>query len=260
MVSLDMIRSEVEKRLGEDMNRKSVEVRADLLDDALADAAVQLQVRLRQVEYEVIEKGSSGVLGIGKRPWVIRASGMALQRASAEEPEDNLFGPDGLEEASVPVDADGKFYIRRFESNLMLKIVPPAGAGVPVSYRDVIQKLKRQDTVSLEENNIKRLVEEGTGGEYVPVGIFSHNRANDAVLVVDISEDGMYASITVSPPTAGGAEISPDYILRSLKTQGVMVGISQEKISSFVDNPVYGQPYIVSEGIVPSDGRDDYIA
>ena len=72
MVSLDDIREELKKRLELDNKLHHVEVHASTVDEALADAAVQLDVRTDKLEYEVIERGSDGFLGIGKKPWKLK--------------------------------------------------------------------------------------------------------------------------------------------------------------------------------------------
>ena len=68
MVTLDDIRAELEKKLQIDHLLRTIEVRADTLDEALADAAVQLETKVSYLEYEVIERGSEGFLGIAKKP------------------------------------------------------------------------------------------------------------------------------------------------------------------------------------------------
>ncbi len=50
-----------------------IEVRAKTIDDAITDALVQLGVTSDQLEYEVIEKGSAGFLGINRKDAVIKA-------------------------------------------------------------------------------------------------------------------------------------------------------------------------------------------
>ena len=49
-----------------------IEVSAKTVDDALTDALVQLGVTSDQIEYEVIEKGSTGFLGFNSKPAVIK--------------------------------------------------------------------------------------------------------------------------------------------------------------------------------------------
>lgn len=53
------------------MNESTVS--AKTLDDAITEASIQLGVASDQMEYDVIEKGSAGFLGIGSRQAVIRA-------------------------------------------------------------------------------------------------------------------------------------------------------------------------------------------
>ena len=50
-----------------------ITVSAKTLDDAITEASIQLGVASDQMEYDVIEKGSAGILGIGSRQAVIRA-------------------------------------------------------------------------------------------------------------------------------------------------------------------------------------------
>ena len=73
MVTLEQIRTDLDKSLQVDKDLQYVEVHADTLDEALADAALQLNCRVAHLEYEVIEAGSNGFLGMMKKPWDIRA-------------------------------------------------------------------------------------------------------------------------------------------------------------------------------------------
>lgn len=50
-----------------------IEVKAKTIDDAITDALVQLGITSDQLDYEVIEKGSAGILGLGRKDAVIRA-------------------------------------------------------------------------------------------------------------------------------------------------------------------------------------------
>ena len=50
-----------------------IEVSAKNVDDAITQASVQLGITSDPLEYEVIEKGSTGFLGIGSKNAVIKA-------------------------------------------------------------------------------------------------------------------------------------------------------------------------------------------
>ena len=50
-----------------------IEVSAKNVDDAITQATVQLGITSDQLEYEILDKGSTGVLGIGSKNAVIKA-------------------------------------------------------------------------------------------------------------------------------------------------------------------------------------------
>lgn len=63
----------------------SIRVSAKTLDDAITEALVQLGVTSDKLEYEVIEKGSAGFLGIGMKQAVIEA-----WRKEEKDPESDI--------------------------------------------------------------------------------------------------------------------------------------------------------------------------
>ena len=65
-----------------------ITVSAKTLDDAITEALSQLGVTSDQLEYEVIEKGSAGFLGIGMKQAVIKARRKVVEEPEAEIVED----------------------------------------------------------------------------------------------------------------------------------------------------------------------------
>ena len=65
-----------------------ITVSAKTLDDAITEALIQLGVTSDQLEYEVIEKGSAGFLGIGMKQAVIKARRKVVEVPEAEIVED----------------------------------------------------------------------------------------------------------------------------------------------------------------------------
>lgn len=61
------------------------EFSAKTLDDAIMEAKIKLEATSESLEYEVIDKGSSGFLGIGSKPAKIRARKILNAREKAEE-------------------------------------------------------------------------------------------------------------------------------------------------------------------------------
>lgn len=261
MVTLDAIRSDMKERLEEDKNMRFVEVNADTLEEALSDAAIQLETKVANLEYEVTSKGSAGLLGFAKKPWSIKAyqTASSLIKKKSKTKAGTQESLNQEQEAKEEI-KDGVFYVRRFQAGLHLKVVAPVGKGNPVSLDAVLQEIKRDDTEDFDEKLVKELVKNTTNGKYEHIGEFKRTPASDASLAVDISKDEMEGTITVTAPLMGGVEISADMIKTALSTQGVLACIDDAKIDEYVDKPVYGMPYIVAEGHKPVNGRDAYIA
>ena len=73
----------------------SIRVSAKTVDDAITEALIQLGVTSDRLEYEVIEKGSAGFLGIGMKQAVIEA------RRKPEPKEEKVEEPVGEEPVRV---------------------------------------------------------------------------------------------------------------------------------------------------------------
>ena len=69
-----------------------ITVSAKTLDDAITEALVQLGVTSDQLDYQVIEKGSAGFLGIGMKQAVIKAR--RKEEVKEEKPEPELLKED----------------------------------------------------------------------------------------------------------------------------------------------------------------------
>lgn len=257
MVNLAQIRLDMEEKLAIDSQIHSVEVIADSLDDCLADAAVQLNSKVKLLEYEVIEKGYKGFIGLMKKPWKIRVyENPDLVQHKKEDIFDKMDMESEFATENMVIDKDGESFVHYFGANVCIKITLPLGNGSKINEKSLLSELNILDIQGLDTNKVKELVKSGTDGKYVAIGTYNHMQVGDATLAVDISEDEMKATISVTPPAPGGSEISFDQIVNILKTQGVCAGIDEEKISNFVDNPQYNIPYEVASAILPVDGRD----
>ena len=262
MVTLDKIRSDMKERFLIDKDLHMVDVRADTIDEALSDASVQLNTKISNLQYEVVERGSDGFLGIGKKPWFLKIyqDPNTITKATVKASDGLIIDDDG-EEANLVKNQDGMYYVRHFGSDIVLKVLLPIGEGTPVELRDVLDDIKRQDTVDYDESLVKKLVKNGTGGQYTTVGQYKHIQGADALISVDVTKDHMKCYLVASGPGMSGADISAEAIKRSLLTQGIVEQcIDDKKIEEFVDNPVYDNPFLVAEAIIPVDGKDAYLS
>ena len=262
MVTLDKLREDMRNKYAVDKEIRYVEVMADTIDECLADAAVQLDSKVSNLQYEIVERGSDGFLGMGKKHWTLKIYQDPTTVVKAKKlASDGLVIDEDEEEVTQVQNRDGLFYVRHFASDIVLKVVPAIGEGIPVDIKEVIAAVKQPDTLEIDESLIKKYVKTGTDGEYNVIGQYKHVQAGDALVSVDVTKDEMKASIIVSPPGKSGAEASPELIVRSLQSQGVIEQcIDLTKIYEFVDNPVYNIPFEVAAAIQPVDGQDAYLS
>lgn len=104
-----MVRIQTISKEEEDSNMNgSIRVSAKTVDDAITEALIQLGVTSDKLEYEVIEKGSAGFLGIGMKQAVIEAR-RKPEEVVEEEPEIKFdFSLDEKKEPKKEIKKDTK--------------------------------------------------------------------------------------------------------------------------------------------------------
>ena len=256
MINFVQLQKIVKKRLEQDRNIRLVTASGATLEDAVAEAAVLLDIPVRKLEYEILEKGSSGFLGSGKKNWSIQAYERIVakkekKRASREETEE-------LIEEEVNKNADGEVYLNLHPDGVFLKAVLPRGDGRRASKSDAFKLLQTRYVNDYDEELVSVIVEEASG-EYVRICDHEHRPANDSTVTVDISDGEMKAFITVTPPGIGGCDISVETYLSFLRNSRVVYGVNEEALRAFADQPVYKEKIVAAEGLKPVNGQDSYI-
>ena len=226
------------------------------LEDAVAEAAVLLDIPVRNLEYEVTEKGSSGFLGQGKKNWGIKAyERIAAEREVFDDRDEEEYDD---EEAPVNEDADGDVFLQLQPDGVFLKATPPKGKGRRASESNALELLKNRHVDEYDRDLISSVVR-NAAGNYVRVGKFEHRYINDSMVTVDISEGEMKAYIMVSPPGIGGCDVTVESYLSFLRNNRVVYGVGDEYLRQFADRPVYKEKVAVAEGLRPVNGQDAYI-
>lgn len=254
MIRLNQIQEKMTELHELDSGRFFIDTSGNTLDEALANAAVQLGIPISCVDYEILQKGVSGFFALFPKEWQIRAY------ENIKKKHNKAFDSDDVEESSdeneeVIVDKDGMAYVFCAADGIYLKVTPAQGRGNPATSKDVFGKLRERALPIPEESVVKPILEEQTG-EYVRIAPYNRIPGNDAILAVNISDDEMKAYLYVTPPGAGGIDLSADTIIAFLKNNRVIVGINEEYVKQFQDSPVYKEDYLVAEGIPPKNGDD----
>jgi uncharacterized protein (DUF342 family) len=257
MVTLEQIREYLKEQAEQDRFRKRVQATGETLEDALTQASIELGVRIRDLEYEILEKGSKGTFGWGKKPWVIVAY-EALKPKEKEQTEEKLEMDFGFAEDRKSEHRDGKVCVRLTPEGVFLKVSPPQGKGRRVTEREAIDKINRRYGGRFDTGMVSKVVRYADN-EWVKIADYMHNPANDPMMSVDIIDAEMRALLTLHPPGAGGADPTFDAMVEFIQRNGVVHGIKEEAIRELEEDPQYGVPILVAEGTKPKNGRDAYI-
>jgi hypothetical protein len=255
MIKLESIRSVVRENLEIDRNTRTLDTFADTLEAALSDAAIEFDTRVANLEYEVLEIGSPGIATIGKKPWHLRVtkSDKILQRGIENEETESLE----YSEIDIPEDRDGSFFVRYFNENIMLKVIPTSGKGQAIDLKYVLLTVEQNtNVVKLDHPAIEQCIQTGTDAQYVKVGTRTHDKGSDALFTVMISDDEMEALITADPPARNGSDITIERALAACKAQGIVDEADFSPLTDFIDNPVYNVPTVIARGLSPVNGAN----
>ena len=129
----------------------SIRVSAKTLDDAITEALIQLGVTSDRLEYNVIEKGSAGFLGIGMKQAVIEAW---KKEEKTEEPDISDFREAVKEEISSIMDEPVKKEESVKEKKESPKQVKEKPAKMPKEKKEEPVK-EEQVLAKVEEQTIK---------------------------------------------------------------------------------------------------------
>ena len=186
MVDFVQLQKIMKDRLEQDRKIRIVTASGATLEDAVAEAAVLLDLPVRRLEYEVTEKGAKGILGTGKKGWTIKAYERLFvrqERAEVTESDEEFFG-----ETPVVEYADGDVFLHLYPDGVFLKVVPPKGSGRRVSVNDAINLLGARDIDDFDEELVHSVVREAAS-RYIRVGNFEHRIIHDSAVAVEISEE-----------------------------------------------------------------------
>ncbi|MDR0301465.1 MAG: FapA family protein [Treponema sp.] len=256
MIDFVQLQQIVKKHLELDRAIRSVDASGPTLEAAVNEAAALLDTSVRRLEYEILERGSSGFLGAGKKDWLIRAYEQARVKKvelSEEELDEEAEGA-----APVIVDKDGRVFVQRWINGVYLKATPPSGNGKWAQQAHALQALGAKDITEFDMDIVKKLVDEAEG-VYVKVAEYNYKPVNNSGGAVDVDDSEMRVNIIVTPPGEGGCDLTLEDYHSLLVQNRVYHGVKEEFLAEFADNPVYREPVEVAEGIRPINGKDAYI-
>ncbi|MCL1958471.1 MAG: FapA family protein [Spirochaetes bacterium] len=256
MIDFLQLQEIVKEHLESDRAIRSVDASGSTLEAAVNEAATLLDTSIRRLEYEILERGSAGFMGAGKKDWVIRA--YERTQTTKKKQEKETLEDEDAESVEVVQDKDGDAFVRCWPNGVYLKVTAPVGKGKRIYSAYAIQELHNRNIENYDNDLVEKLVNEA-GGMYVKVADFDHNPANDTMANIEVDDAEMKVLATIIPPNAGGADLTVDVYKSLLVQNRVYHGIKEQYIEELVDKPVYREKLEIAEGLKPVNGKDAYI-
>jgi uncharacterized protein (DUF342 family) len=256
MIDLEGLREYMRRQSEEDRKNRTVQLEAASIEEGLRQASIELGVPVALLAYEVIARGTTGTLGMGRRPW--RLSVYAPGRTALAPHEEAAEVPTAAAEAG-PVDVPGEAFVRIAGDGAFLRVAKPRGRGARVTEVMALERLSLRGVSGFDPSLVSRVVRHADG-EWVRVADVRYVPANDSVVTVEIGDGEMKASLVASEPGAGGADPTADYLRGVLQSRGVVHGIKDDVLLEFETAPRYNRPVVAAEGTRARDGADARIA
>jgi uncharacterized protein (DUF342 family) len=257
VVTLEELRDYMRRQSEEDKKKRTLSVEGESITAALAQAAIELGVPVRLLTYEVIQQGSAGTLGVGRRPWklsVYEKAPVAKTSTEAEE-EARREAARASEEAARPRDVPGEVYVRVTSEGAFLRVTRPEGRGARASEIMALERLSLRGVSGFDQELVTRVVKHADG-EFVRVADVRYNPSHDATAAIDITEGEMKAVAFLGEPGPGGADLSAAFLGSLLNSNRVVHGIKEDVLEDLEMSPRYGRPVVVAEGTRAHDGAD----
>jgi uncharacterized protein len=240
-----------------------IEIFADSLKQALELASNELNVEISMLDYSILEKGTSGFMGIGRNPYHL----LVKKAETAEQYKDILDIDRKLSKVSISDDfeikrlsenADGTVKVRVTKSGIWLTISSPRGNGKKIEITDVREQLNFLRISNTDNKKIEKAIADKSG-KPVKIGESIPNPENDAKISVEMSDDEMRVFVKITRPRYSGCHPELDDIIDASKEAGVVTGINEAAINSYLDKMDYSSVLIAAEGVKPKNGRDAYV-
>ena len=257
---MQILKEILRKLIDEESQIKNIETSGSSLEEALQNACEKLGVSISELDYEIIEFGNKGFLGLGKKDFQIKVYASKDKEKVFESvmSVDYIEDVEGLDIREQVINKDSEVFVRVTSRGILLKITHPLGKGKKVTEKKVLNAIYSRGIESFDKMLVDKIIRKASG-EYCRIGEMQVNVINDSTASVQINTDEMKAYIIVTPPRPGGFDLEVDEIKNILNNNSVVVGIKEDILANLMDYPNYNEPILVAEGLKVKDGRDALI-
>ncbi|TAL39462.1 MAG: DUF342 domain-containing protein [Spirochaetes bacterium] len=241
-----------------------IEVFADSVKQALELASKDLGVEISSLDYDILVKGTKGVLGMGRQPYRVLVRQLKVEHedkyGDLEELDQKLSRTveTDIEFKHVEKTQEGKFKVRVTRTGIWLTVTPASPGRKAVESADIQNRLLAMRVTNADLRKIEKEVR-SPSSKPVKVGDWIPNPEYDGSLTVEVSEDEMKVFVHFVPPRFSGSHLEVDDVVSALKRAGVLSGIQEQRIRDYLDQMDYSRPLLAAEGMPPRHGKDAFV-
>ncbi len=236
------------------LDSKKIEVEAPTLEKAISEACRRLKASLDEIDYEIVQYGSKGVIGgIGNKNYKIFAYKRPISEVieAIHEVEEQV----NEEQEILAQPVDGYFAIIKSRNGILFKVVPPQKNGKSIKLKDAQDAFKSKNIEKYDLNLVKKEINNPTS-QYVVVAPYEGIEEHSATIEVSIGINEMTAVATLFPAKPGGFDLTPEEIISELQAQGVNYGILEDIVTRMADEKIEYKEIIVARAKQPIHGKD----
>lgn len=203
---------------------------ADSFENAAAMACEYFQCTAAELKIDVISGGGDDGPAV---PWFV----VAVQGETSQINNMDAF-------FSVYYEQDGVY----------LEIYARRGSGASLNTNDLADYLGRKRIQGLSMSAIQSLTEQGYGRAKIAQAQKEYLIGEDMTVVV--SGDETEAVARLLAPEPGGAALTLENAKKILAAEGVVHGVDDTVLSTWLASKIYNEPYVVARATPPVDGED----
>ncbi len=214
---------------------EKVQMLGETIEECLDKAAKTFLLPVDQLEYSIIQKGAKGMLGMGKKDYILEVFKKKVKK-SMSSGERNV---------------DGKIETSNAVEGLKLKVTKPLGTGKTVEIENVETFLEsKKYSRDIDKKKIVEIVEKADG-EFIIIGPRQPELDLDAKFVIDIADDKLSVIISIIPPKKGGIYPNIEDIKQDLASKNIRKFDFKELEESYSQNHQKDYKVVVARGKSP---------
>lgn len=152
---------------------------------------------------------------------------------------------------------NGLYRLYYEQEGVFLELMAPRGGGLPVDRNELLVVLKRKALEGMLGQEVGKLLEQGSGRAMIAPPQQEHLLGEEPL--VQISKDGLEATLTILPPEEGGALLDLEGLRAALAQAGVVFGIGEQALADLAAQKPHNTPHVVATGTPPVDGVDGVV-